>query len=1673
MEQQEVPHRRSASPSELLAPQVLEPLRKAAQALVAKCQAELDQEPSAERAARLHFEIAQTYEAVVGDFVAASKHYQRAVSEAPDHLPAIRGARRVLVELGRFAEALPMFDAELRVTPDPKAKALLEYQRGRFLEEALGDERAARLAYADALDLDGANPTLIKAVERCDQSAREWKALAATYQRAADAVKRDPRHRAALVVARAQLLESALEDPAGAAELYTLALRLDPNAEGALAALLRLYAQRRDWNELIAGLNRAVEGSDDPALRALFLYRVGRLYADRLGNRQEAITALTAAAACVPDEPLVLEELARLYDEAGNHEALATTLREMIKRAPEVGDRLALLHTLGEVLDKRLQRSDEALRCYREAIALDPTHVPVLQAMGQVLAKREDWVGLVDMHLAEATATADSTARAAAHARAAEIYETRLQRLDDAAVHHARALALVPGYPASFKALVRLYSQAGRHRDLIELYERAVDESGSLALKVTYLFKLGSLWEDALEDPVQAAHAYRRILKLEEDSLGALHALQRVCEKAGRYDEVVAALDREAELTEDRPLVVALLHRAGTVLDEHLGDAGSAKLRFQRALELDPAFVPVLASLGRIYYRAGHWDDLLEMYRRQMETTPPGAARAALLAKMGELCERQRGKPVDAIGHYRKAVEIAPGYRPAVRALERLMRETGDHYELARVLERQVAPLNDPAARAQTLYRIAELYEERLENGERAAEFAQRALAEAPSYRPAEAALERLLAATGQWSVLIDYLGQSAEGLRAPAARAAVAARQGEIWRDHLGDEERAIACFEAALDHQDSLAVVLALEPLYLRARRWEALAAVYARQARHFVDAPARLAAWRELARIQETKGVGEPADRARTYEEILALAPRDAEALRGLAALARQISDTEMLARIYVRLGEAELDEGVAAQHWLRLGHVLEATGAPGALEAYRAAMRKAPDSLSAVRGMARIAEAAADWATFVEATRLEAGLTLERAAAAELLVRSAALCIERLDDRKSGEADLERALELWPDSGAAADLLQHLLVQSEQIDRLTDMLARAADSARAPERQTALWLAVADLYTQHKNNPGAAVAALKRALKVDPGHVDAHHRLARLYTQDARWPEAVAAFEGLLGLPMENAARVAIHLEIAAVADQRLGDREGARAALMAALELSPGHPAAIVQLARLQLRAGETAEAETAVRALLEQPLDDADRAAALVTVALIEGQRGDTPGAEHSLCEAVALEGPAGEAARTFEQRTSGGASWVKLAGAVETYIGRVRGREERVQAYLALATIQADRMNLTRKAVEALEQGLIATGDLRLAEALVVRARPAGQLEDATRALVAGLDVHSLRPDLWRLLARAHREMGRTVESRLAASAVRALGETTAEEESIYHACPPRPASAQPGALTPGEIEALAVAGALGGPAAAVVAACAESLSKIYPTDLASFAITRRDRMSRGARHPLRELVDRLTTVIGFDCDVYQHQGATPLVTVGLTDPVCLIVSARLLELPEAQQVFLVGRALLSAALNLHPVVLLSIPELARLLDAATSASRPDFAGANPGPEVADMTHRIKKAISRRARKALEGAAEAYAGKPLADVTAWREAVVHTLDRVAALLADDLAAAAARSAIAESPAGAARPDLVPLLRFWVSGPAMRFRARAGMVPAGRATTPADLAATTRGSGSG
>ena len=636
-------------------------------------------------------------------------------------------------------------------------------------------------------------------------------------------------------------------------------------------------------------------------------------------------------------------------------------------------------------------------------------------------------------------------------------------------------------------------------------------------------------------------------------------------------------------------------------------------------------------------------------------------------------------------------------------------------------------------------------------------------------------------------------------------------------------------------------------------------------------------------------------------------------------------------------------------------------------------------------------------------------------------------------------------------------AAPELLTRLLVGTGKIDRLTDVLSRAADSARSPERQAALWLIVAAVYANH-NNVGAAIASLKRALKVDPEHVEAQRMLARTYLQNAQWPEAIAACDNLIKLGLETSERAEILVEMAALLDERLGNRGRARAVLTSALELVPGHLGALCALGKMQLRAGEIDAAEATTRELLTNAPQDSDRVPALVLLALLERERGNLANVERALSEAVTIDGASGEAAALFHKFATSGSRVMAFVAALDAHLRRPGPSEDKVACYLTLATLNAERMNLARKAVEVLEAGLVATGgDLKLVEALVVRARAAGQLEVAGRSLHAALQRQERQPELWRSLSHVYKEMGRPVEARLAASAVAALGAATAEDHNILRQSPARPGSAPNDALGPEQLAALAAEAATAHAAASVVAACAESLGKIAPTDLAAMGLSRKDRLAPGADHPVRQLIDRLSEVIGVKCDAYEHPRLTPLVTVALTEPVCLIVSARLASLPEAQQVFLLARALAAVAVNLHPVLVLPAPDLQRLVDGGTDVIVPGFAGRNPQAE--DTGQRIKKTISRRWRKLLETAAPAYAAAPLANLQAWQLLTIRLFDRAAALLADDSAAVVAALPLAAGPgttapdAASVRVEVSALLRFWMSPPAMQFRAGASAMP--------------------
>ena len=1633
------------------------PVIDATNELIAACEAELAIEEDPLRAARLHCELGLTFEEALADLDSAAEHYHEALARAPEHLPSLRGARRVLTRLGRHREALSHYDGEARLIADPKRKALLLYDKGVVLESHLGDAGAARLTYATALDLDRNNPTLLKALERCHAAADDRAELDRIYEQMPNVISDDVHHRAALLIRRARFLAEDRRDEK--IELYETALRLDPSALGAIESLKRLYHQARSWQKLVSTLEREAVLTCDDSLRAHALYRIGATNADQRHNRAEALAAFEQALEVAPKDRLTLEDVARLYEASEDHEPLARVLATMVEGASEAGERIALLHKLGQLYDSHLDNEDRAIRCYRAALKFEPTYIPGLQALGKIYQRNQSWVPLVEMHLAEASGSDDANRRAAAHARIAEVYEVHLQQPAEAGEHHARALALVPGYPASFKALTRLYRAAGQFRELIELYERAIDKAPSTAHKITWLFEIGALWEDSLDDSLQAAHAYRRILAVDGDSLRALHALQRASERAGRHQELVDALELEADKTDDVDQIVGLLHRAATVLDDQLGDRDAALVRFRKVLELNPTFVPALASLGRIYYRDGRWDDLLSMYLREFDVTPQGPAALALLFRMGELCEQRLGRNDEAVDYYRQAAVMDPTHRPALRALVRMLEDSQSWARLPDIFELELSGLKAPATRAATLYRLGVVHEDRLGNPDQAVDAYQRALAELPTYRPAIDALTRLRTENQSWAALVDDLTRDADNSQDPVRCAAALMRQAELWRDKLDQPARAIGCLEALVETAPGhLPALLALEPLYAAAENWPALAHTYQRQAQTFTDVGARIAALRELARVRESKHVGDASELVTVYDSILAVAPDDQSALRALARIGHATANRVLLTRVEARLGASAEDPAVAAHHFVCLGHTLEEVDEGIALDAYRGALAKDPDCLSALRGLSRLAERCDDHATLADALRREANLTRRNRAAANLYLRSAIVRRARLQDEEGALVDLELALERWPDDVNTIAALSEILTKNGRSDRLVDLLSRAADASAAPTHKASLWMEVGRLYADVLDNRGAAAAALTRALHAVPDHVPTMRRLADLQATNRQWDTAVELLERLLEIAPEAPARCETHLTLAALFDEKMVEPKRALAHANAVLEEDATNQGALYRLLKIHKKSGDISLAIDAARQLVEVTTGSEAHAAALLGLARLEREHGEPDAALSALLDAMISEGPHTPAAAELRDMIDHGhGDWSMYADALAGYIADGElATSELEELYLELADVKAQKLGDDDGALATLESGLSQVGaSTRLVAALGGRS---DQALDHLRDLLAE-DI--ARAETWRMYHRALEHAGEGETARRALAPLALFGLASASELATLDSESDRASRARARSFDNNALRTIAVDNAMSTPAADLLAVLGAAVAKLHPADLDDLGLSKRDRIAPRNPHAMRPLIDELVELFAVgDYDLYEHMLPTPLATVEPTDPPAIVFAEQAATLPNGQQLFLFAHAMACLAAHCYPILKLSAAELERLLTAAAHSVVSSFTGAlDDDPDLDSFAQLIHKATPRKLRKQKEEAARRYIASPCKDFAAWSSALGQTTVRAALLLSSDLVAAVAMLKgthpslvdLEGEELVRAAPPIADLIRFWMSDEAAAFRRRAGL----------------------
>jgi tetratricopeptide (TPR) repeat protein len=462
------------------------------------------------------------------------------------------------------------------------------------------------------------------------------------------------------------------------------------------------------------------------------------------------------------------------------------------------------------------------LRCLRIALTLDREDQDVHARVCDVLRELGERRALLAALRAFAEIDRDDfRVRNSLHEAGAIAVE--LSDVDAASACFERVLELDPEDAAALSALAELRTNEGRYAEATQLLARWLSVESDAERRRVLHHGIAEAYAGLLEDPEQAAQAYRSLLEEFPDDERAVSALEDLYEKLGRWAELERSLRErlpDAQTLDQRTDIRLRLARVSEV---QLGRPELALEQLREVLADAPENEAAAREFERLLRAAGQHEELATWLEQRAEDARAAAdpKRAAqVLAALATLYEQQLADPARAIEALLRILDLGQEL-PVVRELVRLYEQTGQTAQAAEFMELQMGI--EPASQAlDTAHALAELASIRLQDPA----LAQRALLHAHKLAPRDPQTSQKLRAHfeahAQWEPLAQLLQEEVALREQPSEQIAVLREISALYAKRLSDNQRASAYLERALSLvPGDRETLLALCDLYIASGR------------------------------------------------------------------------------------------------------------------------------------------------------------------------------------------------------------------------------------------------------------------------------------------------------------------------------------------------------------------------------------------------------------------------------------------------------------------------------------------------------------------------------------------------------------------------------------------------------------------------------------------------------------------------------------------------------------------------------------------------------------------------------------------------------------------------------------------------------------------------------------
>lgn len=819
-----------------------------------------------------------------------------------------------------------------------------------------------------------------------------------------------------------------------------------------------------------------------------------------------------------------------------------------------------------------------------DALMAEPGNEDLAAALERVADPAEAWA-LAGEKLREIAGLADDKeAKKALLFRATRLYENDAKD-DKAAEACYREILEIDGEDEIARiGLEELKRRSGDAEGLVELLLEKAEREEMPHDRAAILREIGETYETGLEDEGNAFVAWTQALTEDPRDERTAREIERLAAgKNERWNEAIQALNEAAQGTDDPTRKVAMFVLMGRWYGERIGRPDFALPCYSQALQIDPQNEGALDGTVELYRKAQSYPELAGILLRRAEIATSPLRQRDFKAEAAEIIHRKLGDASRASDLFEQVLAGDAAHPKATEALESIYAEKKQWPELAKLLEKKASSQRGPA-RIETLSAIAELYEDRLGDADRATAQYQAVVADDPRNLAALKGLERIYSQKGKYDELLDNLRTQLESVATPRQRISILERIGGILEEEFVDHKRAAETFEEIIGIEPGHeGANTQLAHLYRKLQRFDDLAQTLERHGLGSNDEKRKISLLLQSARVL-TVDVGAPARAMQVAERVLGVEPNNAEALELLARLQHQSGDAKAAIDSVRRLAESETDGKRKAELLVRVAKMHEDSGdKDAAIAQYKAALDANKDDVAAASALRAIYSGRGDAHGAAELLMREIEVTSGSVSKAKLYAELGGIRRERLKDVPAAKDAYKKALELDGTSTPAARGLGDIAFDAEEFADAAKyyepLLARTSEMPKEDAREVGI--RAGDAFRKIASFDKAQRAYLN-AKAFAPGDREVLERLAEVTFESGAADEAAEMYRDILktvGKDLVGADRGRIVYRIGE-ALRRSNQLDEARTSLEEAAQLLPGHAEALHALKQVYEAKGD-------------------------------------------------------------------------------------------------------------------------------------------------------------------------------------------------------------------------------------------------------------------------------------------------------------------------------------------------------------------------------------------------------------------------------------------------------------------------------------------------------------